>query len=64
MQKQIEYKDKTIVVDTYKLDHGFQWSYQIDGGPPREGRDTPLPNEVLVLQEGIGAAKAEIDRAG
>jgi hypothetical protein len=64
MLEQFEYKKKWVVVDTYSVGHGWLWTYQIDGGPPREERDRPLRNEELVLQNGVREAKAEIDRMG
>lgn len=62
MNKVIQYKGRTITADTYKVGHGWQWSYQIDGSPLREGRDRPLRNEELALSEAIGNANSEIDR--
>jgi hypothetical protein len=59
---QEEYKGHSITVDTFKRGKGFGWSYQIDGGPIREGKDRPLYSERLMLQEAISEAKWEIDR--
>ena len=59
---QEEYKGRIITADTLNRGKGWTWSYQIDGGPLREGSDRPLPNQELILSEAIGEAKAEIDR--
>lgn len=57
------YKGHAIWAETFKEGKGWRWSYQIDGGPLRECRDRPLRNEQLMLEEAIGEAKHEIDRA-
>lgn len=61
MHKEVEYKGKIILADTYKLGKGWQWSYQIDDGALREGSDRPLPSEEKMLNEAIANAKREID---
>ncbi len=64
MTKTEEYKGHIIVADTRKVGRGWQWSYQIDGGPIHSGNDRPLPNEGIVLGEAISNAKFEIDQMG
>ncbi len=59
---QEKYKGRIITVDILKRGKGWTWSYQIDSGPLREGRDRPLSSQELILSEVIGEAKAEIDR--
>ena len=63
MHHQEEYRGHTITAETSRQGNGFAWSYQIDGGEMRESRDRPLRSERVALQEGVGEAKAEIDRA-
>jgi hypothetical protein len=62
MRHEEQYKDHTIIAETYPIGKGYRWSYQIDDGDMRECRDRPLPNERVVLGEAVVAAKAEIDR--
>jgi hypothetical protein len=56
-----EYKGHEFSVDTVQRGKGWSWTYQIDGGPLREGKDRPLPSEQLALQEAISNAKSAID---
>jgi hypothetical protein len=61
--KLIEYKGRSISIDTLQVGKGLTWTYQIDGGPLREGRDRPLPSEAVVIREAEVEAMSEIDRA-
>jgi hypothetical protein len=61
MDKTVEYKGHSIAAETHKRGRGYQWSYQIDGGPIRTGNDRPLRREAIVLAEAIDEAKAAID---
>ena len=64
MDRTEEYKGHTIAAWTFKLGHGWQWSYSIDAGPIRSGRDRPLDNEEIMLDEAMRHAKSEIDNMG
>lgn len=62
MTKTEEYKGHTITADTHRVGCGWRWSYQIDGGPIRNGNDRPLGSENLMLAEAIDEARSVIDR--
>lgn len=62
MQRVEDYKGHTIVVDTHAQGRGYQWSYAIDGGHFTEGRERPLKSAELMLFEGLGEARAHVDR--
>jgi hypothetical protein len=62
MRQEFKYKGRTIVVATRKLGRGWQWTFQIDAGPPRDGPDRPVGHEEIMLQEGVRQAQWEIDR--
>jgi hypothetical protein len=60
--QRIIYSGREVVAEIHIVGSGFQWTYQIDDGPLREGRDRPLKHESIVLAEAISSAKREIDR--
>jgi hypothetical protein len=64
VQEKIDYKGRTISVETTKRGNGWTWAYQIDTGPLRQGRDRPLESEELMLKEAIREAQREIDSMG
>ena len=61
MNKTLEYNGHTITVDAHQVARGWQWSYQIDGGPVRTGKDRPLRSEEVMRTEAIDIARIAID---
>lgn len=59
-----QYKGHAITVDTFKRGKGFGWSYQIDGGEPREIRERSLGHERIARGEALDRARSEIDGMG
>ena len=56
-----EYKDRVIEVRVFRLESGFGWEYQIDGGAPRRSEDRPIDDEEATRKQAFIRAKAEID---
>jgi len=62
MVEDFEYKGHHARVATHAVGRGFRWWLSIDGGPPINGEDRPLPSEELILAEGVAEAKLRIDK--
>lgn len=61
MYENFEYKGHHVSVETAPMGRGFRWRYVIDGQHFKESNDRPLPNEEIMLREGVDSAKRAID---
>jgi hypothetical protein len=62
MRKSEEYRGCDVEVWTTEVRRGtFNWEYTIDGQHLTAGRDRPLQDEDLALNEGLQDAKMRID---